>query len=201
MKIDITKRLPEVDEARKHIDNPRHLAILNNYVRHAQLEVCGVWEDIFAPTMMIDHPVYKFHTAKGVRVLDGMAAVKAEYELYVQQRSTVMFHSDGQILVNDNGFMTEYVSGRFWPGHILRSFGEDIDDPDAIYIVKTTIAMAWPYDDQLRLMSERVYIGGDRTVTKCAPDDVVTMEECREKLLPITPRVITPADLEAGWAG
>lgn len=192
MKFDISKRLPEVDLALSKTDNPRHRAILKNYIRHADLEVCAMWEGIVAPDMMVPHPVYRFHSPQGLRVIDGMAAVRAEYQGYAKLNNTVMYHSDGHILVDDRGFMTEYISHRFWPGSLLEAQGDEIDDPHAMYLVTLTQAMAWPYDDQARLMEERVYRGADRTIRKCLPEEIITIQECREKLLPKLPPVHSP---------
>jgi hypothetical protein len=192
MKIDITKRLPEVDAAIAKTDNPRHLAILKNYTRHAILEVCGLYEDIVAPDMIVPHPIYRFHEPNGFRILDGMAAVKAEYQSYAEVNNTVMYHTDGVIVVHDQGFLTEYTSNRFWPGKLLRDLGDEIDDPEATYLVTMSQAMAWPYDDQARLIEERVYRGRDRKIRKCVPEEIVTVQECRERLLPIMPPVTSP---------
>ena len=199
MKFDITKRLPEVQEALERIDNPRHLAILNNYVRHANLEVMGLWHGIVAPDMMVPHPVYRFHSPAGLRVIDGMEAVRKEYASYAQEGSSVIYHTEGHIAVKDDGFLTEYVAHRFWPGWVLRKNGEDIDDPDAIYLVSNTQAMWWPYDELGRVREERVYRGADRTVRKCDPEEVITAEEAREKLLPLTPPVWVIGQPRPDW--
>ena len=192
MKFDITKRLPEVDAVLARTDNPRHRAILMNYVRHANLEICGLWEGIVAPDMMVEHPVYHFHSAAGLRVIEGMAAVRAEYASYEKLNNTVIYHSEGHLMVDDQGFFTEYVSHRFWPGALLASLGDDIDDPDAIYLVTHTQMMSWPYDEAARLRAERVYRGSDRKIAKCKPEEVITMQECRDKLLPTLPPVHSP---------
>jgi hypothetical protein len=192
MKFDITKRLPEVDAALSRTDNPRHIAILKNYIRHANLEVSGLWSGILAENMMVENPVYVFHSYLGVRRLEGMDAVREEYKSYENLGNTVIYHSDGHIMVDDFGFMTEYVSHRFWPGSLLRSQGDDIDDPNAIYLVEHTQMMVWPYDDRARVIGERVYRGGDRKIRKCEPSEIITMQECRDKLIPTLPAVHDP---------
>jgi len=192
MKFDITKRLPEVDLALSRTDNPRHIAILQNYIRHANLEVSGLWQGILAPDMMVDNPLYIFHSPQGLRRIEGMEAVRAEYESYELLGNTVIYHTDGEIMVNDFGFMTEYVSNRFWPGSLLRANGEDIDDPQATYLVSMTQSMYWPYDDQARVIGERVFRGSDRTVRKCQPEEVITMQDCRDLLIPHLPPVHDP---------
>jgi hypothetical protein len=192
MKFDITQRLPEVDLAISKTDNPRHLAILHNYVRHANLEVSGLWQAILAPDMMVENPLYIFHSPQGLRRIEGMDAVRAEYESYEKLGNTVIFHTDGEILVNDGGFMTEYVSHRFWPGNLLRPLGDDIDDPEAIYLVSMTQAMYWPYDERARVIGERVFRGSDRKVRKCKPEEVITMQDCRDHLIPVLPPVHDP---------
>lgn len=199
MKFDITKRLAEVEECIARTENPRHLAILNNYVRHANLEVCGYWHGIVAPDMMVEHPVYRFHGPAGLRIIDGMEAVRAEYQSYLDDQNTVIYHTDGHVAVKDDGFLTEYVTHRFWPGWLLRKLGDDIDDPNAVYLVSNTQAMWWPYDELGRLREERVYRGGDRTVKKCHPDEIITLEEAREKLMPLTPPVWVIGQPRPDW--
>lgn len=192
MKFDITKRMPAVDALIAKTTNRRHWATLENYRRHAILEVCGMWEGILAPDMMVEHPIYRFHSPKGLRVIEGMEAVRAEYLSYVSQNTTVMYHTNEHIAVSDDGFLTEYTSHRFWPGHILRQLGDDIDDPDAMYMATHTQAMYWPYDERARCIEERVYRGADRLIRKCDPGEVITVQECREKLLPGLRPVASP---------
>lgn len=192
MKFDITQRAPSLEALIAKTTDKRHLAILENYRRHAILEVCGMYEGILAPDMIVPHPVYRFHTPKGTRIIDGMEAVRAEYETYESQNTTVIYHTQEHTAVNDDGLYTEYVSHRFWPGEILAAQGDDVSDPDAMYMVTLTQAMYWPYDDDARLIEERVYRGNDRKVVRCAPDEVITVQECREKLLPLLRPVASP---------
>ncbi|MBR0671761.1 hypothetical protein [Neoroseomonas soli] len=197
MKFDITKRMPEVDRLIATLDNPRHIAILENYRRHAILEVCAMWEGIVAPDLMVPHPVYRFHMPEGLRILDGMEAVVNEYKGFITSGTTVMYHLDEHVAVSDQGLFTEYVVERFWPGQVLRSLGDDIDDPEAIYVVRLTQAMFWPFDELARVVEERVYKGSDRTIRKCPADEVITYQECREKLLPVLRPAATPQSVAA----
>jgi len=192
VKFDITQRAPAMEALIAKTTNRRHLAILENYRRHAILEVCGLYEGILAPDMIVPHPVYRFHTPKGTRIIDGMAAVRAEYESYEAQNTTVIYHTQEHTAVNDDGLYAEYVSHRFWPGKILAAQGDDIGDPDAMYMVTLTQAMYWPYDDDARVIEERVYRGNDRKVVRCEPDEVITVQECRDKLLPLLRPVASP---------
>jgi hypothetical protein len=196
MKIDITKRQPEVDEAIARTTNPRHLAIINNYVRHAHLEVCGWYEQLLEPDLMVEHPIYEIYNAQGHIHLDGMAPVRNQYKKITESGATVIYHTDGQLLVNDDGFITEYMSHHFWPGQSLRAAGRDIDDPSATYLVSTPLVVAWPFDERLRVAGERAY-SGPSTIRKCDPAEVITVEEAREKLGPLIPRTITPEMLQA----
>ena len=61
MKFDIAKRMHVVDTAIDRTTNPLHKAILENYRRHANLEVCGLWEQILVPDMTVADPVYRIH--------------------------------------------------------------------------------------------------------------------------------------------
>ena len=197
MKFDITQRMSEVHELMARTENPLHWAILNNYVRHAILELCNQWKDIVTPDMMVPHPVYRFHEPIGLRKLDGMAEVCAEYESYAKRGIAVIYHTEGRVEVGDYGFITEFIQHRFWPGAELRAMGDDVDDTDATYLVSLTQMMCWLYDDQARLIEERVYRGRDRVVRKCQPEEVVSSQECRDKLMPLLPPVANPATVRA----
>lgn len=191
-KIDITQRMKVVDDLIAKTTNRRHWAILNNYKRHADLEVCGMWEGILEPDMMVEHPVYKFHSPLGMRVLDGMEAVRAEYIKYTKEASSVMYHSDERITVDDSGFYTEYVTHRFYRGETLMEQGVTVDDAAAVYLSSNSQMMYWPYDNDARCAGERVYRGADRVIRKAHPDEVITIDECRDKLLPGLPAVASP---------
>lgn len=193
MKFDITRRMSEVNDLMDRTTNPLHWAILSNYIRHAILELCNEWRLIVAPDMMVPHPIYRFHEPTGLKLLDGMEAVCAEYESYATRGIAVIYHTEGRIAVDDYGFITEFQQHRFWPGAELKAMGDTIDDPGATYRVSLTQTMCWLYDDQARLIEERVYRGRDRTVHKCRPEEVVTTEECRDRLMPLLPPVATPA--------
>jgi hypothetical protein len=103
MKFDILQRAPALDALIAKTSDRRHLAILENYRRHAILEVCGLWEGILEPDMIVPHPVYRFHTPKGTRIIDGMDAVRAEYQTYANQNTTVIYHTEEHVAVNDDG--------------------------------------------------------------------------------------------------
>ncbi len=194
MKFDITQRMSEVNELMDRTDDPLHWAILNNYVRHAILELCNEWRDIVTPDMMVPNPIYRFHEAAGVRVLDGIDAVCAEYESYARRGIAVIYHTEGRIEVGDYGFITEFVQKRFWPGSELMTMGDDIDDPNATYLTSVTQMSCWLYDGQARLIEERVYRGRDRTVSKCLPEEVISSQECRDRLMPLLPPVAHPGN-------
>ena len=70
------------------------------------------------------------------------------------------------------------------PGRLLLG-SEDIDDPDATYVVKHVLAFHWPYDDRQRLIGEHVYEDtASRVVEKVAPEDVISPARAREILAP-----------------
>jgi hypothetical protein len=139
--------------------------------------------------MSVEEPVYRFHSVKGLQVLHGMAKVRAMYAGLVDEGSTVIYHTEEHVSVADWGFSTEYKSHRFWKGSLLQAQGDDIDDLDATYLVSMTQVMIWLYDDKARMQEERVYRGSDRSLRKCDPAEVITVQEAREKLMPQIPAV------------
>jgi hypothetical protein len=81
------------------------------------------------------------------------------------------------------GLFTDYTSHRFWPGHQLIAQGTAVANPDAHYIVTQSI-ICFSYAADCRLAGEVVYHGADMTIRECPLEELITVEEAREKLLP-----------------
>ncbi|MGQ7932492.1 hypothetical protein [Paraburkholderia sp. D1E] len=197
MKFDIVKRMEVVDRTIDETTNRLHKAILENYRRHATLEVTGLWEQILIPEMTVEHPLYKIHNFDKLIVADGMDAVRKIYRRMAENQSTVIYHTDEFIMVSDDGLMTQYVSHRFWPGDKLAALeGKDIYGKDSHYIVSQTLINFFTYNENGILTGEIVYHGADRSVRLCAPEELITLEEARERLLP----GLRPVESFALWA-
>jgi hypothetical protein len=61
MKYDITQTNLAVRRLIEKTDNSRHRFMLIAYDRHRNLEMAGQYEEIFAPEMMSENPVYHVH--------------------------------------------------------------------------------------------------------------------------------------------
>lgn len=184
MKFDITQRMHVVDDAIDRCTNPFHKAILENYRRHANLEVSGMWEHILVPEMTAADAVYRVHVCDKLLAATGMKEVSAIYRMMVDTESTVIYHTDEHIMVSDQGLMTDYISHRFWKGVHLQAQGVAVEDPAKNYIVSQSIITFFPYNSDAILIGETVYHGADMKVRICPPEEFITVEEVREKLLP-----------------
>jgi hypothetical protein len=162
-----------------------HRKILINWRRHACLEVMGRYQEILTREMTVDEPVYRLHDEKGqTTVLSGRAAVEGFYRQITETGANVMVGVDDYIAVNDWGFSIESNFNNFVPGRVLVAMGVPVDDPDATYLVTYPQVMVWHYTSQGLLIGENVY-GGTRTITKPAPEDVITPAEANRILTPI----------------
>lgn len=188
MFFDMPKLVAAADDLLQTLTDPLHRRIIENYRRHAMLEVSGRWEEIFDPDMTVEQPRYVIHNAQGMTVLDGYEAVSGLYKSYMESNSTVILLENEKLLVSDWGFASEATSHRLWQGKDLKAQGERIDDPDAWYIASTTTGMFWPYTSDGRMIGEHVYRGGDRTIRKAAPEDIITRDDVARMLNPL----ITP---------
>jgi hypothetical protein len=187
---DITRITAATDELLRTVENPRHRAILNNYRRHALLEVSGRHEEILTPEMTVAHPVYRLTEGSHTIVLDGHQQVHDFYAGLVTVGAIVMGPVDEELVVADWGFASECMFHHFMPGRLLME-SDDIDDPDAVYLVKHILAFHWPYDEQALLIGEHVYEDvASRQVEKVAPEDVITPARARELLAPQLEREI-----------
>ena len=198
MRFDITKLTLAADQLLLTTTKPLHRAILLNYRRHAILEVCGYYEEIFAAEMAVETPKYKIF---GGAVPDGYYApegtdVRDMYKGLVDHQTCVMMVTDETLLVNDWGFAWAGDCIRSNQVEVINSEGDLIDDLDAVYIESRHQAMFWPYDNRGRMISRHVYTAPLATVRKCPPEELLTLSDVREALMPL---INDPEMLAAAW--
>ena len=146
----------------------------------------GRWTEIFDPEMTVEHPVYRITEGGRSLLLDGREEVQEFYRGMTEAGASVMILEDEQIAVADWGFASESIFNHYASGEFLIASGEDVDDPDASYLLRHRLAMIWHYDKRARMIGEHVYEDAtSREIRKLAPEDVVTPEEAREALAPL----------------
>lgn len=190
-KIALERMFDNTDALLAGTENPLHRKILINWRRHSCLEIMGRYQEIFAPDLTVDHPVYHVHTDdSGTVILDGREAVEGFYRELTEAGASVMVGTNDSIAVNDWGFTIESDFHNFVPGKLLAYMGVDVDDQEATYVISYQQAMVWHYTPDGLLIGENIY-GGSRAITKTEPEDVITLAEAVEILTPIL--AATPA--------
>jgi hypothetical protein len=157
---------------------PLHRAMLLNFWRHVHLEGSGQFDDIVAPDMMVDHPVYRVTWGASPAVIEGKDGVLAFYNSVGE---AVLWHSDDRLAVADWGICDELTFHQLAAGRDLRALGYDVGDPQALYHVSSRQAFIWPYDDQARLAGENLY--EDKTslrIEEVDPAEATTPTRVRE---------------------
>jgi hypothetical protein len=171
-----------LDAIIRKTDNPHHRAILLNYRQHGLLEVSGRYEEFLTPDKMVEHPIYHMDGT----VLDGMDQVRGFYQELERNGAIVLWPVEQALAVADWGFAGEATFNHFVPGKMLAQDGEEIDDPEATYLVTMTILQQWPYDEWTRLIGENFFeYRSRRVVTKPDPVDVITPAEARRLYAPV----------------
>ncbi|OKH73787.1 hypothetical protein EB72_17955 [Mycobacterium sp. SWH-M1] len=183
-KLDITTQVRGIDAFLATLDNPLHRLIIENYRRHAIFEITGYKEQIFTPDMTVEHPVYYLNSGGFSVTLNGIDEVTGFYSSLEERQSTVMVVEDEKLAVADWGFASEAVFNSYMPG---TQVAPELDaDPDKLYIHRQVLAMIWPYDERGRMIGEHVFEHRDGAeLIEISPGDYITLEEAREKLLPL----------------
>jgi hypothetical protein len=87
--LDITKTNQAVRDLIDRTVNPRHRFRLLAYDRHRNLEMAGRCEEIFAPHIMVEEPIYHIH-AHGLRVkLRGQERIKDLYRVWAATNESI----------------------------------------------------------------------------------------------------------------
>ncbi len=167
-------------------DNPRHRYMLEAYNRHRYLEMAGRYEEIFAPEMTVEHPVYRFDFYGQELLLDGREQVEAVYREWTETDQCVFYLESEELAIGDTMIVSRSLLYQQTLGAALVEMGFDAD-ADAMYLAGTRIVMAWPYDQRCRMIGEDVweYDTSQRRFIKLAPADVLSAERAGELLDPL----------------
>jgi len=185
--LDITKTNIAVQELIAVTENPRHRYLLEAYDRHRNLEHAGRFEEIFAPEMTVEHPVYRFNMAgQPPMVLEGREQVEPLYRFWSQTNQSIFYNESETIAVGDWMVVSTMVGYQQTMGSTLAAAGVEAQD-DAMYLVRGRAAMIWPYDECGRLVGENVweYDESEHDVIKLDPDDVLSTARAAELLAPL----------------
>src|SRR5215468_3471694 len=100
--LDITKTNRAVRDLLDRTENPRHRFLLMAYDRHRNLEMAGRYEEIIAPDMMVEEPVYHLH-ANGLRLkLQGQEKIKDLYRVWAATNQSVFYTEKEEVAVSDH---------------------------------------------------------------------------------------------------
>jgi hypothetical protein len=185
--LDITQTNAAVRELLEATENPRHRYLLEAYDRHRNLEHAGRFEEIFAPEMMVERPVYRFAMAdQPLMTLEGREQVEPLYRLWAETNQSIFYNQGESVAVGDWMVTSTMVGHQQTHGSVLAAGGEEVD-AEAMYLVRGRVAMIWPYDERGRLVGENVweYDPSEHQLIKLEPDEVLTTEQAAELLAPL----------------
>ena len=201
-KKDIAVTISAADRLLETTTDPLHRQILENYRRHAILEVCGMWEEIFTPEMTVEHPIYFYNvTGFAGNKAEGPEEVQAIYRMLAETGAGVQVVEDERLMVSDWGFASEAVFNSYYRGRTLLEVGVPVDDPDGFFILRQKYVMLWPYDERGRMIGEQVYENKAFFELIPIPEaDFLTIEDAKARLLPMLRPlpVFEPAAVPAG---
>ena len=184
--LDITQTNKAVQELIEVTENPRHRYLLQAYDRHRNLEHAGRYEEIFAPEMTVEHPVYRFNMlGQPPMKLEGREQVEPLYKLWAATNQSIFYNQSETIAVGDFMVVSTMIGYQQTLGSALAAAGVDADT-DAMYLLRGRVAMVWPYDERCRLIGENVweYDETEHDLIKLARDDVLTTEQAAALLNP-----------------
>lgn len=186
--LDVRMTNNAIDALLETTTNPRHRFLLEAYHRHRFLEIAGRYEEIFAPEMMCDNPVYHFFISGYNATLTGTEAVKGFYAAWADSNQSIFYSENEQLAVADNFICSVVDQYQQTLGSQLISNGIEVDDENAYYLLKIPgMQMVWPYDDQGRLVGEDVWepFPEKREISKLDPSEVLTSAESGKLLDPL----------------
>lgn len=159
-------------------ENKLHRAILKNYCRHVHLEGASMFEEITAPDMMADDPVYNITWGAMPFQVTGRQGVR---DFYLSIGEIVLWNSGDLVAVADWGIADEMWFHQMSTGTELRKLGHKVDNADGLYLVHSLQAFIWPYDQRALLKGEHLYEDKSTlTIEEIDPAEHLTPARVRE---------------------
>jgi hypothetical protein len=182
--LDVTKTNIAVQALIEVTENPRHRYLLQAYDRNRNLEHAGRFEEIFAPEMTVERPVYRFNMlGQPPMQLEGREQVEPLYRLWAETNQSIFYNESETVAVGDWMVVSTMIGYQQTPGSALVAAGAEADE-DAMYLLRGRVAMIWPYDERGRLVGENVweYDGSEHDLIKLDPEEVLSTERAAELL-------------------
>ena len=176
-----------IDDLLARTSNPRHVAILRNFRRHALFELSGNWPWILSPGLTVDHPHYRFNIAPETQVFDGLEEVAKFYHALTSGGLDPLVGPITQrLMVDDWGWSGHGVWGQQLPAAAADAEGIPVDDADDHYYLVAAIVQIWFYSDEGKLIGEHVFADrGSRLWWKMDPADVLSLDEAHARIQPL----------------
>ena len=152
----------------------RNLELL---LQHQQAEATLDLDALMA-TVSEDARYHSFDGAKSY-VLEGKQAVREFYERFAASGAHRLQHEIERLVVDRNCILTEGVIRIAYPGSTLAAHGTPVDDPDALYLYESRMAIIWPIGEDGLFIGEDSYVDRDGFAgieqRKLSPDDVTEL--------------------------
>jgi hypothetical protein len=142
------------------VTNPRHRAIMETLRDHLKAEATQDFSLLVGT--LAPNPEYHFWV-EGSGFGDGpkgIDAVRAHYEHLYEERRHLCDWDIERFVIDDDTIVTEGWFSQIFPGRVLQSRGVDIDDPDAVYVLRVRLVILWPFDEDGKLVGEDSYLNG-----------------------------------------
>lgn len=159
-------------------ENPFHVAILKNFLRHVHLEGGAMFEEITALDMMNEDPTYRISWGETPTVVHGRQGV---FDFYSSIGDIVLWNSGDLLAVADWGIADEMWFHQMSTGAELAKLGHKAEKADGLYLVSSKQAFIWPYDENARLKGEHLYEDKSTlTIEEIDSADYITPQRVRE---------------------
>jgi hypothetical protein len=149
---------------------------LETVFAHMRAEAAGDLDGLVST--LSDDVAYHAYSAPDVPEVNpvGKGGVRRFYEDFIASGATKLQLDIDRLVVDRDCVLTEGTMRMAYPGRTLGARGIAVDDPDALYLYETRMAVLWPMDDHGLVRGEDTYTSGDGFAgiasRKLRPEDI-----------------------------
>jgi hypothetical protein len=134
---------------------------LETLLAHMRAEAAGDLDGLIAT--LSDDVAYHAYSAPEVPEINpvGKGGVRKFYEDFIASGATKLQLDIDRLVVDRSCVLTEGTMRMAYPGATLQARGIAVDDPEALYLYETRMAVLWPLDEDGLVRGEDTYTSGD----------------------------------------
>ena len=170
--LDRTHHIRFLQARLEETESPRHRAMLERVIVHAQAEVDADFDTLVGT--LGKNPEYHFWDYSGDVGPKSLEGVSGYYQHLVEMKGHVLEYVLESVVLDDNCLVTEGILTMIQPGALMaeHAMAGAFAEIEKNYLLKMRNVIFWRFDEEQYVLAEDSYTGGPIEMRELADDEL-----------------------------